>query len=1003
MTGFRIPSLCVAGQNGANGNHFPLRVKTMNAHTSLPANRHPPYLPVPLALIIAALLSGSALAADYSMPQRFDTSNTAVTGLDQKQVDVTSASPAITLQGVDFSLQDVSLHNASGPGLDVGASAHLTAENLQAITLGSDAPALHVYDQGRAELTGASSLQTQGARSPAAAVENGELYISDASLKTLDVLSPGIQVGSNAALQVERSQIETIEMTSAGIRESDNALPGVVRDSQIHTHKAESAGVQLSASSGLSLENTQVLTDASSSPGVFALSGSQVALSRGSNVHTRGYVAPALHAMAASNIEMTDGQLFTEGRRAAAARAGGSSHINLLRTHALAAGPEAAALHIQGDSRISASDSQIGNVDGSTVLFSAEQSTAGPGQLDLTGSTLSGPSALIEAQAGSQGVVNGADSQLLAPSGNAFLVAPGSTLTADLTASRVESAELANVNGDGHFSLTASDSNLSGDTHLQAPGSGQLDLDLRNTNWLLHGDSTLSNLALDRATVFFGGNGYQTLTIHGDLTGNGRFQMKTDLASTQGDLLQVQGQVSGQHELVVADSGHDAQGAPLKVVGSGGGAGQFTLYGGHVDAGAFRYALQQQGNDWYLAEAGQLAPMQQLTPALQPQKVPTPNGSSIPMTALNPSLPPQKVPTPNGSSIPMTALNPSLPPQKVPTPNGSSIPMTALNPSIQPQAQPTRMAVMPSQSQRLSKGANAALGMQTAAANLWQSELGTLTRRMGELRLGHDQGGLWSRAVAGTLDVDSGYSRSFEQDTSGAEVGADRALEQRDATLYVGGMLGAGQSDQDFGEHSSGDIDSRTMGLYATYMRDDGWYLDTVLKYDHLKGDVKVASNVGERVRGHYDADAYGASAELGRQIALGNGWFVEPQLQLSAAHLQGPQYTSTDGLEVDADATDSVQARVGGRVGRALALDSGAQVEGYLSASLIDELAGESTVTVDGHELDNQLPGSRADLGAGAALQVSQRQKLMIEAHYADGHEIQQPLALTLGYRFLW
>lgn len=975
----------------------------MNAHTSSPANRHPPYLPVPLALIIAALLSGSALAADYSTPLRFDASNTAVTGLDQKQIDVTSAGPAITLQGMDFSLRDVWLHNASGPGVDLSASAHLSAQKLQAITHGSSAPALRVSDHGQAELSGASLLQTQGMGSPAASVENGELHISDTSLKTLDVSSPAVQVGSNAALLVEHSQIETIEMTSAGIRESDNALPGVVRDSQIHTQQAESAGVELNASSGLSLENTQVLTDASSSAGVFAVSGSQVALSRGSSVHTRGNVASALHAMTVSNIEMADGQLFTEGRRAPAAQASGGSHISLLRAQALAAGPEAAALHIQGDSRISAIDSQLSNIDGSTVLFSAEQSAAGPGQLDLTGSTLSGPNALIEAQSGSQGVVNVAGSQLLAPSANAFLVAPGSTLAADLAASRVEAAELASVNGDGHFSLIASDSNLSGDTHLQAPGSGQLDLDLRNSSWLLRGDSALSNLALDRSTVFFGGNGYQTLTINGDLTGNGRFQMKTDLASTQGDLLQVQGHVSGQHELVVADSGHDAQGVPLKVVGSGGGSGQFTLYGGHVDAGAFRYALQQQGTDWYLAKAGQLAPMQQLTPAMRPQLVPTPNGSSIPMTALNPSLPQQKVPTPNGSSIPMTALNPSLPPQKVPTPNGSSIPMTALNPSIQPQALPSTMTATPSQQQRLSKGANAALGMQTAAANLWQNELGTLTRRLGELRLGKDQGGLWTRAMGSKLDVNSGYSRTFEQNTSGAEIGVDRALEQRDATLYLGGMLGAGQSDQDFGERASGDIDSRTIGLYATYIRDDGWYLDTVLKYDHLKGDVKVASNVGERVRGHYDADAYGASAELGRQIALGNGWFVEPQLQLSAAHLQGPQYASTDGLEVDADATDSVQARVGGRVGRALALASGAQVEGYLSASWIDELAGDSTVTVDGHELDNQLPGSRADLGAGAALQVSQRQKLMIEAHYADGHEIQQPLALTLGYRFLW
>lgn len=77
--------------------------------------------------------------------------------------------------------------------------------------------------------------------------------------------------------------------------------------------------------------------------------------------------------------------------------------------------------------------------------------------------------------------------------------------------------------------------------------------------------------------------------------------------------------------------------------------------------------------------------------------------------------------------------------------------------------------------------------------------------------------------------------------------------------------------------------------------------------------------------------------------------------------------------------------------------------MQGYLSASWIDELAGDSTVKVNGHSLDNQLPGSRAELGAGGSLLLSAHQKLMVEARYANGHEIEQPLSLTLGYRYLW
>ncbi|MBD9504817.1 autotransporter outer membrane beta-barrel domain-containing protein [Pseudomonas sp. PDM17] len=972
-----------------------------------PLTRIPNLSHTPLALVIALFIAAPALAADFSTPQVFTVASALPHALVQSRIDIPGSGPAVNVQGTDFSLRDVLLRNAgSGGALQALGGAVVDATALDA--------------------------QTLGGRSPAIRVDSSSLRLSDSSLVTRGILSYGIQVSGASALQVEHSRIETFETSSTGILVEGDALPGLVSHSQIHTHKAESAGVGLSASGPLELVDTRILTEGSSSYGVSATNGSQVLLGQGSTVNTQGNYAAALSARDGSAIAMSDGSVFTQGRQSAAALAGRSSQIELQNTQLLSAGAQSSALEISGDSRIGLRDSQAANVDGSTVLFSGGQ---GIGQLELTDSALTGQQDLIETASGSQGHVDARGAQLHVVAGSAFLVRPGSVLNAALESSTVETPTLASVEDNGQFDLLANGSTLHGNTQLLAPSRGRLDMDLGTSTWEFAGNASLGNLKLRDSAVFFSGPGYQVLTVNGDLSGNGHFQMKTDLSTSQGDLLQVLGQAQGSHEILVADSGRDAQGAPLKLVGTGGGAGQFSLLGGHVDAGAFRYGLQQQGNDWYLVQTGQVAPMTALTPALRPQLVPQPNGSSIPMAALNPSIPPQKVPQPNGSSVPMTSLNPSMRPQLVPQPNGSIIPMTAMTPSMRPQLVPQpKVDTLPmtaltsanqpavatgtpaiamstltpasrpaSQAQRLSKGANAALGMQTAAANLWQSELGTLTRRLGELRQGHDQGGLWTRAMGGKLNVDSGDSRAFEQSLSGAEIGADRAFEQADGTLYVGGMLGAGHADQDFGEHSSGDLDSRSVGLYATYVREDGWYLDSVLKYDHLRGDVKVPTNSGGQVRGHYDSDAYGASVELGRTVQLGQGWFVEPQVQLSGAHLQGPQYTSSDELEVDGDAVDSVQARAGGRAGRNWQLDSGAQLQGYLSASWIDELAGDSTVKVNGHALDNQLPGSRAELGAGGSLLVSAHQKLMAEVHYANGNEIEQPLSLTLGYRYLW
>ncbi|WP_448681296.1 autotransporter outer membrane beta-barrel domain-containing protein [Pseudomonas nicosulfuronedens] len=950
-----------------------------------PLTRRPNLSHTPLALFIAMLIATPALAADFNTPLVFTSGSAQPHMLAQSSVNIPGNGPAISVQGTDFSLRDVLLRNAGSDGaLQALGGATLSATAIDAETL--------------------------GARSPAIRVDGSDLQLSDSNLVTRDVLSQGIHVGGQSGLNVQRSTIETFDMSSTAIVEEGDALPGLVSDSQIHTHKAESAGVSLSGSGPLSLVNTRILTEGDASEGVVAVAGSQAQLSASSDVHTLGVNAAALSARGGSRIGMVDGALFTEGARSAGAKASGGSDINLERTQLLSAGTQAPGLEIGDDSRISVLAGQVANVDGSTARFTG---ATGVGQLELTDTRLVGPQALIETAAGSHGQAAVQGSSLSSAAGAAFAVQPGSALSGGLDHSTVDAPTLASVVGDGQFELRAGSSALRGDTLLQDPTHGRLDMDLGASTWVFAGNASVSNLKLHDATVFFGGSGYQVLTVNGDLGGNGRFQMKTDLSTSRGDLLQVLGHAEGSHEILVADSGRDAQGAPLKLVGTAGGTGQFSLQGGHVDAGAFRYGLHQQGNDWYLVQTGQLAPMATLTPSKQPQGIPLPKVSSIPMTALNPSLRPQLVPQPSGSSIPMTALTPSMPARLVPQPQTDTLPMTALTPAQQPAiitgvpavdmstlAPASRPA---SQARHLSKGANAALGMQTAAANLWQSELGTLTRRLGELRQGHDQGGLWTRAMGGKLNVDNGDSRAFEQNLSGAQIGADHAFEQGSGTLYVGGMLGIGHSDQDFGEHSSGDLDSRSVGFYATWLREDGWYLDSVLKYDHLRGEVKVPTNIGGQVRGHYDSDAYGASVELGRTLQLGQGWFVEPQVQLAGAHLQGPQYTSSDDLKVDGDAVDSVQARAGGRAGRNWQLDSGTQVQGYLSASWIDELAGDSTVKVNGHSLDNQLPGSRAELGAGGSLLVSAHQKLMVEAHYANGHEIEQPLSLTLGYRYLW
>ncbi|WP_085712500.1 MULTISPECIES: autotransporter outer membrane beta-barrel domain-containing protein [unclassified Pseudomonas] len=447
---------------------------------------------------------------------------------------------------------------------------------------------------------------------------------------------------------------------------------------------------------------------------------------------------------------------------------------------------------------------------------------------------------------------------------------------------------------------------------------------------------------------------FHTLTINGPLTGNGTFAMNTDLASLRGDLLKVQGPISDLHTLVVADSGNAPSGAQqaLKMVEGNGGNGDFQLFGGTVDAGAYRYSLQKQGNDWYLGK-----------PAIS-----TPDES-----IQEPQVPPV-------DDQPEAVVQPVV-----------------IQPPATPQLQPQP------QSQILSKGANAAVANQAATAALLDAQNGSTRQHFSDLRSGKDQGGIWARGYGAEQKLDTRTSRAFQQQANGMEIGADTALPMASGTLYVGALFGQGQGRQDFGERSKGTIDSTTLGAYASYQDQGGLYVDGALKYSRLNNEIKITSNLGEPVKAHYDNHAVSAEAQIGKVIDLGRDWFVEPQVGVQVTHISGGRYTASNGLDVQQDALTSVQSRVGAQFGRELQLDKGLRIKPYVKAAWVTEHAGDSEVKVNGARLDSRLPGSRAELGGGLMLTAAQNHHVYVEGQYAKGSDIEQPWAVNVGYRYNW
>ncbi|MBF0785215.1 autotransporter domain-containing protein [Muribacter muris] len=182
----------------------------------------------------------------------------------------------------------------------------------------------------------------------------------------------------------------------------------------------------------------------------------------------------------------------------------------------------------------------------------------------------------------------------------------------------LDSIPTTNINGD--INLLHNSRFTLGKAHylstIQAKDKAEVRL-TPHSRWTMWENSNLIHLAMDNARLtlnpaFDGSNSrstinsYRTLTVNGNLSGNGRFDFLTNLAEAQTDKLIVNGIATGQYQLGIKNTG-----AEPKVIQSPNlvelrNARQnkyqvkFGLENGYVDLGAYRYILRNQHNRYHL-------------------------------------------------------------------------------------------------------------------------------------------------------------------------------------------------------------------------------------------------------------------------------------------------------------------------------------------------------------------------------------------------------------------
>ncbi|VVE73058.1 putative autotransporter [Pandoraea captiosa] len=265
----------------------------------------------------------------------------------------------------------------------------------------------------------------------------------------------------------------------------------------------------------------------------------------------------------------------------------------------------------QFDSGIANFDSTLvvngGAVSGRNGIWIATGDNGISSTTTLSGTTVTGT--------GGPGILIQAQPTIPGPRPVTLNIENGTTITGS-------DGNIINSIGDFTSTVTVDNSQLTG--NVTGDGTGVIDLTLRNNasltgalvnvnslavnsggKWVLTGNGSVPTVTMNGGTIDISGTAAGTGTFHtltlGTLSGNGAFMMGTNIATHTGDLLAVTGNATGSYQLHIRNTGAEpAEVRPLTVVTTGGGGAAFSLVGGAVDAGVYKYDLRQDGNNWVL-------------------------------------------------------------------------------------------------------------------------------------------------------------------------------------------------------------------------------------------------------------------------------------------------------------------------------------------------------------------------------------------------------------------
>lgn len=283
-------------------------------------------------------------------------------------------------------------------------------------------------------------------------------------------------------------------------------------------------------------------------------------------------------------------------------------------------------------------------------------------------------------------------------------------------------------------------------------------------------------------------------------------------------------------------------------------------------------------------------------------------------------------------------------------------------------------------------------------------EVQTLLQRMGELRQPGNDGDVWGRVFGGKLtSFGDERIKGHDFDYSGIQLGVDRQLSNLDnGNIYIGGVLGYTSGDTSY-DVGSGKSNSFHVGVYGTYAMDNGVYIDGIVKYHRIKNEVNSVTGGGYYVDGRANSNGFSLGLEVGRRFYLQQpqqGWYLEPQAQLTYSHQGGVNIRSSNGLKTELGSYNSLLGRVSIIAGYSVVSGSN-PVDIYFKTGYVREFDGDTSYTFNDTMTEKyKFRGGWWDNAIGVNMRIRGQHNLYADVVYAKGSRFDKQ-QINVGYRY--